>query len=70
VTDRIRREVTARVFASNAEADRHDAESWRRMPAAERVVFAWRLSVEQWTLLGQPPDEPGLRRSVAVIRRR
>jgi len=64
-----RRRVTARRFSSNAEADRHDAEFWRQMPAHERVLLAWQLSVEQFELLGRP-DEPGLRRSVASVRRR
>jgi hypothetical protein len=62
--------LTARRFSSNAEADRHDAEYWRQIPAAERVLLAWRLSVEQWALTGRMPDEPGLCRSVAVVRGR
>jgi hypothetical protein len=62
--------VTARRFASNAEADRHDAAFWRQIPPAERVLLAWRLSVEQWQLLGRQPDEPGLCRSVARVHRR
>jgi hypothetical protein len=62
--------ITARRFSSNAEADRHDAEFWRAMPPHERVLLAWRLSVEQWALLGRAPDEPGLCRSVASVRRR
>jgi hypothetical protein len=70
VTDRTRPGVTVRRFASNAEADRHDAEFWRQLPADERVALVWRLSVEQWALLGRQPDEPGLCRSVARIRRR
>jgi hypothetical protein len=67
---RVRPGVSARRFSSNAEADRHDAEFWRRIPADERVLLAWRLSVEQWELLGRSPDEPGLCRSVARVRRR
>jgi hypothetical protein len=70
VTDRLRPNVTARRFASNAEADRHDVEYWRRIPADERVLLAWRLSVEQWQLSGRAPDEPGLCRSVARVVRR
>jgi hypothetical protein len=62
--------MTTRKFASNADADRHDAEFWRQMPPHERVLQVWRLSVEQWELLGRPTDEPGLCRSVAGIRRR
>jgi hypothetical protein len=70
VTDRLRPGVTVRRFASNADADRHDAEYWRQIPPHERVLQAWRLSVEQWQLLGRQPDEPGLCRSVASLRRR
>jgi hypothetical protein len=70
VSERLRPGVTTRRFASNAEADRHDAEYWRSLPASERVLQAWRLSVEQWQLLGRRPDEPGLCRSVASLRRR
>jgi hypothetical protein len=70
VTDRQRPGVTGRRFPSNVEADRHDAEYWRRIPPDERVLQAWRLSVEQWQLLGRQPDEPGLCRSVASLRRR
>jgi hypothetical protein len=62
--------ITARRFASNAEADRHDAEFWRQMPPAERVLLTWRLSVEQWRLAGRLSDEPGLCRSVARVHRR
>jgi hypothetical protein len=72
VTDQIpsgRPGVTARRFPSNAEADRHDAEFWRQLPPHERVLLAWKLSVEQWELLGRAPDEPGLCRSVASVRR-
>ncbi|MEO7157318.1 MAG: hypothetical protein ABI039_07150 [Vicinamibacterales bacterium] len=70
MTDRQRPGITARRFASNAEADRHDADYWRRIPPSDRVLLAWRLSVEQWQLMGRHPDEPGLCRSVASLRRR
>jgi hypothetical protein len=73
VTDRdaaLRSHMTTRKFASNADADRHDLEFWRQMPPHERVLQVWRLSVEQWKLLGRPTDEPGLCRSVASLRRR
>jgi hypothetical protein len=71
VSDRVSRPgTTARRFASNTEADRHDAEFWRQMPPHERVLLTWRLSVEQWQLLGRAPDEPGLCRSVASLRGR
>jgi hypothetical protein len=64
------RNITVRKFASNAEADRHDAEFWQAMPAHERVLLAWRLSAEQWELMGRKTDEPGLCRSVARLHRR
>ena len=61
-----RRMMTTRRFESNAEADRHDQEFWSRMTPSERVLHAWRLSVEQWQLAGSP-HEPGLCRSVARV---
>jgi tetratricopeptide (TPR) repeat protein len=64
-----RRDMTARRFASSAEADRHDLEYWRQMSDAERVLQVWRLSLEQWQLRGGAPHEPGLCRSVARVRR-
>jgi len=62
--------VTVRRFASLAEADRHDLEYWRQIPEAERIRQVWRLSQELWRLRGDLPDESGLSRSVARIRRR
>jgi hypothetical protein len=49
--------MTVRRFSSSAEADRHDAEFWRLIPEAERVLQAWRLSQEIWQLRGDSPDE-------------
>ena len=72
VTDPARhgnRVITGRSFPSNADADRHDAEFWRQLPAEQRVLLVWRLSVEQWQLPGRGRDEPGLCRSVASVRR-
>jgi hypothetical protein len=63
------RKITVRKFASNAEADRHEAEFWHALPADERVLLAWRLSAEQWELMGRKADEPGLCRSVARLHR-
>ena len=65
-----RKVMTTRRFDSNADADRHDAEYWRRVAPAERVLQAWRLSLEQWRLSGRAADDPGLCRSVASVRRR
>jgi hypothetical protein len=70
VTDHPRRAVSVRRFASNTEADRHDLDDWKQIPAAERVRLVWTLSVEQWQLAGWQPDEPGLCRSVARVHRR
>jgi hypothetical protein len=64
------RQVTVRRFASNPEANRHDLEYWRQIPPADRVLYAWRLSVEQWQLAGHSADEPRLCRSVARVTRR
>ena len=50
------RDRTLRRFASNAEADPDDARSWQDIPAEERVLMVWRLSVEQWCLHGAPPE--------------
>jgi hypothetical protein len=63
------RRITIRRFATAAEADRHDVEYWRQLSDAERLLYAWRLSQELWTLRGELPDEPGLCRSVARVRR-
>jgi hypothetical protein len=62
--------ITVRRFTSAAEADRHDLEFWSQMSPAERVLQAWRLSQELWTLRGEYRDEPGLCRSVARVHRR
>jgi hypothetical protein len=64
------RRVTVRRFATAAEADRHDLEYWQQLSPAQRILQTWRLSQELWQLRGDPPDEPGLSRSVARIRRR
>ena len=57
-------------YETSADADRHDLDFWRRLPEAERVLQAWRLSLELWSLGGNPPYEPGLSRSVARVFRR
>jgi hypothetical protein len=65
-----RARITVRRYSSAAEADRHDLEFWMQLPDAERILQAWRLSQELWRLRGDLPDEPGLCRSVAHVRRR
>ena len=62
--------ITVRRYASAADTDRHELEFWMQMSDAERVLQAWRLSEESWRLRGDLPDEPGLCRSVASVRRR
>jgi hypothetical protein len=62
--------MTVRRYSSGAEADEHDLEFWMRMSDAERVLQVWRLSQELWRLRGDLPNEPGLSRSVASVRRR
>jgi hypothetical protein len=64
------RPVTVRRFSSAAEADSHDLEYWMQIPEPERVLQVWRLSQEMWRLRGDLPDESGLSRSVARVRRR
>jgi hypothetical protein len=61
--------MTVRVFRSHADQAREDAAYWSAIPAAERVLEAWRLSEEQWRLRGEFPDEPGLCRSTARVQR-
>ena len=62
--------ITIARYESSEEADRHDVEFWRRLPDGERVLQAWRLSLELWSLGGHPPYEPGLSRSVTRVCRR
>jgi hypothetical protein len=62
--------ITIERFASAEEADRADLRYWLQLTEAERVLQAWRLSVELWTLRGEAPDERGLCRSVARVHRR
>jgi hypothetical protein len=62
--------MTVRRFTSHADADRSDREYWLQMSPAERVLQTWRLSEEFWRMRGEFPDEPGLCRSVASVRRR
>ena len=64
------RHVTVRRYANAAEAGRHDVEYWRQLSDADRVLYAWRLSEELWKLRGELPNESGLCRSVASVRRR
>lgn len=65
-----RARMTVRRYASAAEADRHDLAFWMQLPEAERILQVWRLSQELWQLRGDLPDEPGLCRSLARVRRR
>ncbi len=48
------------------QADDHDF--WKAIPPEERVLEAWRLSEELWRLKGEFPDEPGLCRTVELLR--
>lgn len=61
--------IVVRRYESAAEADRHDLEYWLSIPAPDRLLQVWRLSVELWRWRGQFRDEPGLCRSVASVRR-
>ena len=62
--------MTVRRYPTAADADRDDAAFWRQIPEDERVLQAWRLSLELSQLRGDPPHEPGLRRPVTRIQRR
>jgi hypothetical protein len=63
-----RTRMTTRLFATMAEADRHDVEFWRELSPEDRLRLVWTLSVEQWQLSGRP-DESGRCRSVARVHR-
>jgi hypothetical protein len=65
-----RHHATVKIYASTAEHAQDDAAFWLTIPPAERVLEVWRLSEELWRLRGDFPDEPGLCRSVASVRRR
>lgn len=65
-----RADWAVRKFASAAEADAADAEFWRQIPPDERVLLAWRLSLEQYQLAGLISDEPTFSRSTVRITRR
>ena len=62
--------MTVRRYPSSREADAADLPYWQQLTDAERVLHAWRLSVELWRLKGELPDEPGLCRSIARVHRR
>jgi hypothetical protein len=62
--------ITVKRYPSADDADRDDLQYWLQLSDAERVLQAWRLSVELWTVRGEAPDEPGLCRSVARVHRR
>jgi hypothetical protein len=64
------RQVTLRRARMGAEEAALDREFWARLSPAERIEETWRLTVEQWTLHGWDPGEPGLCRSVARVVRR
>lgn len=56
-------------FASHAEAAAREREYWALLTDAERVLETWRLSDEQWRLMGQT-DESRFSRSVTRLLRR
>ena len=61
--------ITSRVYANAREADQCDLDYWLQMPASERVLQVWKLTLEQWELAGLR-NESGLCRSVARVQRR
>ena len=63
--------VALRVFDLDAAAERWSRQFGftERERHDERVLLAWRLSAEQWELMGRKADEPGLCRSVARLQR-
>lgn len=65
-----KRRCVLRVFRAADEAERlaEEATFYTSMTPAERVEFAWQLSLEQW-MLAHPEyiDEPGLLRSIVRV---
>jgi hypothetical protein len=64
-----RRRIQVRVYSTLAAHDRDDAAYWAALPVDERVRQVWTLSEAQYRLSGEFPDESGLPRSVARVRR-
>lgn len=64
-----RSRMQVRIYQSLTSHDRADAQFWAALPVSERVLQVWRLSEAQWRLRGEFPDESGLPRSVARVRR-
>src|SRR5258707_11125900 len=64
-----RNRMQVRVYPSLMAHDRDDARFWAALPVEERVLQVWKLSEAQWRLRGEVPDESGLPRSVARVRR-
>ncbi len=64
------RRISVRVFSSLAEHEAANNEYWNALSPEERVELTWCLSEELWRLRGECNDEPGLCRSLAVLRRR
>ncbi len=66
----LRAHAEVRVFRAGEEEAQADADAlyWDRIPAGERAVFVWTLSLELHALAnGGKAYEPGLSRSVARI---
>jgi hypothetical protein len=52
------RRITLKVFRTAREAEPADRDFWTSLTLEERLVEAWRLSEEQWSLHGKLADEP------------
>jgi hypothetical protein len=61
--------MEVRVYPSLSAHDRDDARYWAALSVDVRVLQVWKLSEAQWRLRGEFPDESGLCRSVARVRR-
>jgi hypothetical protein len=64
------RRMSIRVFRTASAHDVEDAAYWRGIAPEVRVAETWRLSEELWRMRDEFPDESGLCRSVARLRRR
>jgi hypothetical protein len=61
------RHITVRKARLGEEDEKLDREFWAQLSREERVLEAWRLSLELWELKGWDAGEPGLYRSRARV---
>lgn len=64
-----RARMEIRIHRSLEEHDREDRAFWAALSPEVRIMHVWKLSEEQCRLRGEFPDEPGLCRTIAIVRR-